>query len=144
MNVTLRIHQIYSWVDPALLCSLNSTCTVLYWSLCFYCWFHLIKFTNCFCFYVFLCLTACIKLGLEFWECNFFFLCFCLFIWMNSGFLEPESLKVCFGPSEAEDGVPADPGEGLERGGDAGLLWADRSGSARLHRSEGRSPPHHS
>lgn len=35
--------------------------------------------------------------------------------------------------SEAEDGVPTDAGEGLECGGDAGLLGAHCFGPARLH-----------
>lgn len=39
---------------------------------------------------------------------------------------------------EAEDGLQADAGEGLERGGDAGLFRAHRAGPAGLRGSEGR------
>lgn len=41
---------------------------------------------------------------------------------------------------EAEDGVQTDTGEGLECGGDAGLLEPDIFGTARLHRNQGRTP----
>lgn len=39
---------------------------------------------------------------------------------------------------ETEDGVQTDAGEGLERGGDAGVLGAHRFGTAGLHRGQGR------